>query len=275
MTPPGHKYFELLGRTVTSIWESEKAGPDSFSDIAARALNSLPPHPSLSFGDTVILAAFAGASPDTDSPDTDSLSTVVFRHEEFEIALRFSNSGSPRIEDGSFVGAVHVLEGACLHIEWDFSISAAVYEGVETGRLRPLLSEILYAGQTRPVQRDSICSYYYFTRPSVSVVIRLTYMPLSSGRIHFPPGVRCSVIQDQGVKLHERLSLMLVRAGRHSEAMELIAHVLEESNCISAIACLLNASLVITDFRAQHRLISIVGRRFPPLAELLGAAVLV
>jgi hypothetical protein len=273
-------YFEWLGVKVDQMWKEKHYDETAFPGVANRVLQDDPPSQKVSFWDAVKYGFLTHPLPfqaDVDAAFGQPPLTVYW-HPDFRIELLFWVQSLPGIHQHAFSGAFHVMHGSSLHTIWGFECEERVVARLLYGNLKLRKAELLHTGATRPIVAGSnfIHATYHLDRPTVSVVIRTNreedhlpqylYLPPSIAYDSFRPGPL--------IKRRTQLMRMLASAGRESELLDLVFHLLETTDTLSAFHCLSEAYILFQDESDRNRILLAAARNHHRLVEFCYPALL-
>jgi hypothetical protein len=185
--------FAQLGDRVEHAWRAVGYDERAFPTLAVAALEASPPAAQLGAADVLAWAARGEALP---SQHVDSAfgkpPIQVYNGPGFYIQVLHWLDATTSIHEHGFSGAFHVVAGSSIHSRYRFDEERRYTTRVRTGRLTLLASELLRAGDTRPIVGGAASAHalFHLERPSVTVVVRLPTLPGTSPQYDYhPPGL--------------------------------------------------------------------------------------
>jgi hypothetical protein len=200
----------------------------------------------------------------------------LYAGRRFTIEALFWTDGTTAIHDHGFSGAFQVLLGGSIHTTYRFERRETITPELILGTLVAGRSELLRAGDIRPIASGdrSIHSLFHLERPSLTLVVR-TRPGASSGPqyVYRPPGIACDpFLPDE--RASRLLRLLEVLDPGLPETSELLAELAASADLGSVVVTVLRwFSIHPVDPGTCDALLAIVGRRHRALAASLRAAI--
>ena len=201
--------FTRIGREVEARWRASNYDEPGFPELAVAVLTEAQPGREISADDLLRWLLVTDVLPQQIDPSSKfgQPPITVFRAPRFFIDALFWLDGTTEIHQHGFSGAFHVLSGGSVHTEYRWQLEDRVSAALLFGRLELTHSELLRAGDTRPIRSGAglIHGLFHLDRPSVSIVVR-TYQDTECGpqyRYH-PPALAEDPFFDDGL-VHRRL----------------------------------------------------------------------
>jgi hypothetical protein len=170
------KFFEELGTLIEGRWRDQNYNEAAFAELAAAALEELPPHPQVNMDGIIRWLHRTPQLPrqmDVDGHFGDPPITL-FAGPRFHIDIYFWLDGTTSIHQHSFSGAFQVLLGSSIHSRYDFKEDGQINEHLCIGQVKLAGVELLQVGATRKVLsgRRFIHSLFHLDRPSATITVR-------------------------------------------------------------------------------------------------------
>lgn len=271
-------HFERIGRAIEREWKKCGCDERRFPEICCDRLSQLYPKGRIGFADLANFALDGELPPQADiEASFGQPPLTLYRGELFRIDALFWHTGVPGIHQHAFSGAFRVLAGASLHAAWSFNETHRVCAGLRIGQMRLLRTEVLVAGDTRPIVAGPqfIHCTFHLECPSVTLVVRTDREEEHTPQFSYWPPTLAYDPSAVGPRLRRRLQMLAglavsVTAKEFVEAVRLsiagayplcAAHVLMES-------CTMLPSAFSEGLIAGER------SRLGPLADAISAAVL-
>lgn len=269
------RYFEELGSLVDSRWRRKHYNETLFPQIAAEALQELPPSEHTVFTDIVDWAVTADRLP----PQHDLAARfgdpplTVYTGREFRIEVLFWIEGLPGIHCHAFSGAFHVLHGASLHTLWDFLPTTPIETRLIIGQISLRTAELLTKGDSRAIEAGAKMFHatFHTERPSVTVVVRtiseINHLPQY---VLYPPSVAVDPDNEiPHVKRQVQILRMLLLSERRYEYQCLMRVLIESKDPYSVYKFLQATYPMVEDEEDRQALEGLLEWRFLELGRAL------
>jgi hypothetical protein len=170
------KFFNELGALIEQRWRDQNYDKAAFPDIAATALDAMPPHQHLEVWEIIRWAHTSPQLPrqmDVEGRFGDPPITL-FAGPRFYIDIYFWLDGTTTIHQHAFSGAFQLIKGSSLHSLYEFKEEVQINEHLALGEVRFNNVELLEVGQTRKILsgRRFIHSLFHLDRPSATITVR-------------------------------------------------------------------------------------------------------
>jgi hypothetical protein len=170
------KFFAELGALIEQRWRDKNYAEAAFADIAANALEEMPPHQQV---DAWEIIRWLHATPQLPRQMDAGASfgdppITLFAGSRFHIDIYFWLDGTTSIHQHGFSGAFQLLLGSSIHSQYHFREDAQINEHLCVGQVNFAGVELLNVGETRKIVsgRRFIHSLFHLDRPSATITIR-------------------------------------------------------------------------------------------------------
>lgn len=167
------EFFRGLGADIKGRWRASDFDEAEFTEIATAALAGRLRSSWVSLDDVLRWVQGAVSLPaQVDHPFGDPI--TVFHDPRFYIDVLTWIDGTTSIHEHAFSGAFGVLQGSSLHARYTFHAERRYSEQLLLGRTARVDSELLVAGEVRPIWAGARSAHalFHLDRPSVSIVVR-------------------------------------------------------------------------------------------------------
>ncbi|HEX8114133.1 MAG TPA: hypothetical protein VF516_40660 [Kofleriaceae bacterium] len=269
--------IEDLGAEIEHAWRDAQYRAEEFAAIAQAALErrALPAHTWVER----IFRWFLSAPQIPHQPPHFAFGEPpiqLYAGRRFYIEALFWTDGTTAIHEHCFSGAFQVLMGGSIHTTYRFERTETISRELVLGKLAADRSELLRAGDIRPIVSGDrfIHSLFHLERPSLTLVVRTRHDAGSGPQyVYRPPGIAYDpfIPDERAARL---LRLLEVLDPQRPETSGLLAEMAASADLGSVVAMLVHwCSLHPIDPGACDALLAIVGRRHRALAESLRAAI--
>jgi hypothetical protein len=237
------KFFDELGALVEQRWRDKNYNEALFPDIAATALEEMPPHQQVDAWEIIRWLHTTAQLPrqlDIDGHFGDPPITL-FAGSRFYIDIYFWLDGTTSIHQHSFSGAFQLLLGSSIHSQYAFKQDAQINEHLCAGQINFENVELLQVGQTRKIisGRGFIHSLFHLDRPSATITVRTHQDVQSQPQWDYlkPYLARDPFFRDE-LALKKLQSVSLLLGMKHPEADTFISDLLAASDFQTTFAIL-------------------------------------
>jgi hypothetical protein len=170
------KFFDELGAIVEQRWRDKNYDEAAFADIAAKALDEMPPHQHLNAWEVIRWLHTTPQLPrqmDVEGRFGNPPITL-FVGNRFYIDIYFWLDGTTSIHQHAFSGAFQLLLGSSIHSQYEFRQEAQINQHLAIGQVDFKQVELLEVGQTRKIVSGNrfIHSLFHLDRPSATITVR-------------------------------------------------------------------------------------------------------
>ncbi len=225
-----NSFFEDLGRTVRTKWQSVNFSLPAFPAIAQATLEEHPPSEHLDLPSLIQDFLLDDEQPTQSSSGFGQPELIVHHDTRFYIQILFWLDGTTDIHQHSFSGAFHVVAGSSLHARYRFDNVRPVTAHFQLGDLQLIETRLLETGATVPITSGPGCvhSLFHLDTPSITVVIRTHCDPGSSPQFtYLPPHVALDPVQDDALTLRRKQLLDALERTGAPEYPDLVRSMIE------------------------------------------------
>jgi hypothetical protein len=265
--------IEQLGADIERAWNTVHYRTDDFASIAQAALESRALSACLSTERIVRWLALSPAIPHQPSGAMFGEPPIqVYADRRFYIELLFWVDGTTAIHQHSFSGAFQVVLGSSIHTTYGFEREQAIDRELLLGKLTAAHSELLHAGDVRPIVSGNrfIHSLFHLERPSVTLVVRTRQDPGTMPQFSYlHPGIAYDPYarNDRASRLTRLLDVLDPRS---PQTTRLLTELIDAAD-LTAVArrhAALSTSLLIALKEARRQALVIRRRRSHRRADL-------
>lgn len=171
------KYFDQLGRCVSTEWSRHGRSLSSLPEASETALHKVDVPPTVTCQSILLhAAACQNLPPQSSRTDTFGQPPLILYHgDDFYIQALVWMEGSTAVHDHKFSGAFRVLEGTSLHIRHAFRHGEMVLDDrILLGRLSQETPEVLRPSDIRRIEPgyDLVHGLFHLEMPTVTIVVR-------------------------------------------------------------------------------------------------------
>ncbi|MEW6129415.1 MAG: hypothetical protein AB1757_20410 [Acidobacteriota bacterium] len=170
------QFFNQLGELIEQRWRDKNYDETSFPEIAAAALNEMPPHRHIATD--AILQWVQAKNNLPRQMDVEGRfgnpPITLYVGQRFYIDVYFWLDGTTSIHQHSFCGAFQVLQGSSIHSRYDFDLEQNINQHLATGQVQFKNVELLQVGGTRQIAsgKQFIHALFHLDRPSATICVR-------------------------------------------------------------------------------------------------------
>jgi hypothetical protein len=254
------EYFEKMGAFVANLWRKYNYNEEYFPEVANTVLSQMPPHENTTFEKIVQYALTTESLPQQPDPRVEFAQPrlTVFLGREFRIEVLFWTGATPAVHQHAFSGAFHVMQGASIHIAWDFDFQKRVSSHLHYGKIALRKAELLKLGDIRAIHAGDqfIHTTFHLDIPTVSVVVRTIresdqWPPYA----YLPPSIRYNGYDEMPVlKRKCEILAMLVASGRLEEHDSMLRDLFATSDTFAVFHYLYQANFLRDKAAFEHLL---------------------
>jgi hypothetical protein len=170
------KFFSELGALIEQRWRDKNYDEAGFADIAATALDEMPPYQQVDAWEIIRWLHTTLQLPRQQDMDGHfgNPPITLFSGSRFYIDIYFWLDGTTSIHQHAFSGAFQLLLGSSIHSQYVFKQEAQINEHFCTGQISFENVELLQVGQTRKIVSGKyfVHSLFHLDRPSATITVR-------------------------------------------------------------------------------------------------------
>lgn len=237
------QFFNQLGAVIEQRWRDRNYDEAAFPEVAAAALDEMPPHAHLNAWDIIHWVHTGTHLPrQTDVEGRFGNPPItLFAGPRFHIDVYFWLDGTTSIHQHAFSGAFQLLLGSSLHSRYEFERGERINERLAAGRVLFQDVELLGVGDTRKILSGDrfIHSLFHLDRPSATITVR-TYQDVQTlpQWDYLKPYLARDPFYREETAIKKLQSASLLLAMKHPEADRFIGDLVETSDFQTAFAVL-------------------------------------
>lgn len=268
---------EELGADIERAWSSVEYSAEEFATIAQAALERQTLSSSITTDRIIRWFALSPQIPHQPSGvEFGEPSIQLYAGRRFYIEALFWTDGTTAIHQHGFSGAFQVLLGGSIHTTYTFECQDAITRELLLGKLVVESSELLRAGDIRPILSGErfIHSLFHLERPSMTLVVR-TRRDAGVGPqySYLHPGIAYDpfVLDERCARLLQLLNVLDPRA---PDTAPLLADLVARADLRSVVVMLMHWFRAHpVDPEVSEALLGLVARRHCALATSLNTAI--